>query len=114
MARNKPSDAEIQSMLRNNYLSTNSAEAAGEAVEVKVEPVIAPEESTIKAKEKSKAPVAKKEREVLTTTSVRLPPDIKRALELYKVDERQRRGVVTTNQVVLEALLKYIPDKYFD
>lgn len=95
---------QVDAMLKNNFM-TQPAELP---VEEKPAAVAAPAE-----KEK---PVEKKKstKGQITTTSVRLPEDIKRALDLYRIDERAKRGKsVSIGDVIEEALKSYIPSKYF-
>lgn len=113
---NKANDAKVQEMLRKNYMSSSTPEPEAEPTQevkadIKEEAV---EKPVVAEKKKSPGRPPKEEKSQLNTTTIRLPEGLKRAIDLYKIDERARRGAVTTNQIVLEALLQYIPDKYFD
>lgn len=96
---------QVDAMLKNNFMTL--------PVET---PVEKEKPAAVAAPVEKEKPVEKKKstKGQITTTSVRLPEDIKRALDLYRIDERAKRGKsVSIGDVIEEALKSYIPKQIF-
>lgn len=111
----RKSTDQLQEMLRKNYLSSDVP--ADEVSSLTPEEAISNSESVDSNTaiiESSETTAVKANKSELYITTVRLPNEVKNAIDLYRIDIRPQRGVVSFSQLVSEALRAYIPEKYFE